>query len=163
MRVYQFRHIPKTQIFKLATSYFFAGEGEAFASSFFAGLAAGEAAALAEAAGEADAAGEAEASGEAAGEVAAAGADATGEGVGVEVSTGSATTVRPPVTPGKENNNANTMKVIAATMVAFSKGFCAPRGPNAVWLPAPPNAAATSPPFPDCNKITNTRNTQAST
>ena len=100
--------------------YFFAGaaEGEAFGSSFFAGLATGEAAALAEAVGEAS------------GEVVAAGADAVGAGVGV--ATGSPTIERPPVTPGKENPKANSMKAMAATIVAFSKGFCAPRGPKAV-------------------------------
>jgi hypothetical protein len=121
-RVFAIRHIARSK------RYFFSGaaDGEAFGASFCAGLAAGEAAALAEAAGEA------EASGEAAGEVAAAGAEAAGDGVGVGVSTGSPTTDRPPVTPGKENNNANSMKMIAATIVAFSNGFCAPRGPKAV-------------------------------
>jgi hypothetical protein len=126
-RVFAIRHIASSK------GYFFSGaaDGDAFGASFFgssfcAGLAAGEAAALAEAAGEA------EASGEAAGEVAAAGADAAGDGVGVGVSTGSPTTDRPPVTPGKENNSANSIKMIAATIVAFSNGFCAPRGPKAV-------------------------------
>lgn len=148
-----------TSPINLSNHYFFSGEaaGEAFGSSGLAAPAVGEADALD--AGEADAlaAGEADA----AGEVAAAGADAVGEGVGVAVSTGSPTTELPPVTPGKEKINANSIKMIAATMVAFSKGFCAPRGPKAVWLPAPPKAAATSPPFPDCNKITRIRKMQA--
>jgi hypothetical protein len=34
--------------------------------------------------------------------------------------------------PGMEKISANTIKIMAATTVAFSSGFCAPRGPNAV-------------------------------
>ncbi len=111
-----FRHVP-TNYTKLSKFYFFAGatEGEAFDSSFLvsvAGLAAGEV--------------------DAAGEVVAAGTEAAGEGVGVAVSIGSPTTERPPVTPGKEKSKANSINVMAAIIVAFSKGFCAPRGPKAV-------------------------------
>jgi len=62
--------------------------------------------------------------------------------------------------PGIEKISASIIKMIAATTVAFSSGFCAPRGPNAVWLPEPPNAAATSPPFPDCKSITRIRKMQ---
>jgi hypothetical protein len=115
-----FRHVP-TNYISLSKRYFFSGaaEGEAFGSSF-AGLAASEAA------------GNPDAAGEAAGEVATAGTDAMGEGVGVGVSTGSPTTERPPVTPGNEKINASSINKIAATIVAFSSGFCAPRGPKAV-------------------------------
>ncbi len=65
--------------------------------------------------------------------------------------------------PGSEKSSARNMKMIAAITVAFSSGFCAPRGPNAVWLPAPPKAAATSPPLPDCNRMTRIRNMQTRT
>ena len=34
--------------------------------------------------------------------------------------------------PGKEKSSAINIKIIAATTVAFSSGFCAPRGPKAV-------------------------------
>ncbi len=106
--------------------YFFAGEALALA----AGLAlVAPAFALAAALGEAEAAGETEVAGDA--EVAAA-AEADGEGVGVAVSTGAVTTERPPVIPGKEKIIANNIKMTAAVIVAFSKGFCAPRGPKAV-------------------------------
>ena len=140
----------------MSKSYFFAGEaaGEAFGASFFvssafAELAVGEAAVLA--AGEA-AAGAADG--------AAAGTEAAGEGVGAGASP---TTELPPERPGKEKIKANSINKTAATIVAFSSGFCAPRGPNAVWLPAPPKAAVTSPPLPDCSKITKIRKTQAKT
>ena len=91
-------------------------------------LAAGLAAALELALGttEAEAAGDA-AAGDAEGKVVAAGADA-----GVAVSTGSFTTELPPVTPGNEKIKASNIKITADAMVAFSNGFCAPRGPKAV-------------------------------
>ena len=158
-----FRHIPtnllsqitivwlRSMPLNLSKPYFFAGDaaGEAvvasfLASSFFAGLV------EALAAGEVDAAGEADA----------AAAGAVGGGVGTGASP---TTELPPLMPGNEKIKANNIKRTAATIVAFSSGFCAPRGPKAVWLPAPPNADATSPPFPDCNKITRIRKTQAKT
>jgi hypothetical protein len=125
-----------------------AGEGEVVAAGFAPafGLAAG----LAAAAGLALASGLAEAAGE--GEAASAG---VGEG-------GARTTEFVP-NPGSENNNARNIKIPAAMIVAFSSGFCAPRGPKAVWLPDPPKAAATSPPLPDCNRITNTRKMQTRT
>src|SRR6185437_5282171 len=34
-----------------------------------------------------------------------------------------------------------TMKITADQVVAFDKALAAPRGPKAVWLPMPPNAA----------------------
>jgi len=34
--------------------------------------------------------------------------------------------------PGREKRRAKTIKSIAAMIVAFSRGFCAPRGPKAV-------------------------------
>jgi hypothetical protein len=135
---------------------------------FFAGEAAGEALASGEglvdaapsfglSAGLADAAGDA--SRLALGAGAAAGFDA---GCGVADGEPSPTT-DPDPKPGSENNNARNIKIAAAMIVAFSSGFCAPRGPNAVWLPAPPNAAATSPPFPDCKRMTRIRKTQTKT
>ncbi len=127
-------------IFPELCRYFFgeaAGEGEAFVSDF--GLSVG----LAEAAGEAS--GEAEGAAAGAGDETGAGADPL-----------SRTTELVP-NPGNEKSSARNIKIAAATIVAFSSGFWAPRGPNAVWLPEPPNAAATSPPLPDCNRITRIR------
>ena len=94
-------------------------------------LAAGLAAALELALGAtaAEATGDA-AAGDAEGKVVAAGADAAG--AGVAVSTGSFTTELPPVTPGNEKIKASNIKITADAMVAFSNGFCAPRGPKAV-------------------------------
>jgi hypothetical protein len=46
------------------------------------------------------------------------------------------------------------MKTMAHHVVAFVRKVAAPRGPNAVWLPAPPNAPAKSAAEPLCNMIT---------
>jgi hypothetical protein len=138
VRVYQFRH----PSLKRTCNYF-----------------AGEAAGLGEASGLAAAAGEV--AGDAAGLAggAAAGAET---GVGVGVAEPSSTTEWVPI-PGSEKISARSIKSTAATTVAFSSGFWAPRGPNAVWLPDPPKAAATSPPFPDCKRTTRIRNRQTIT
>jgi hypothetical protein len=37
------------------------------------------------------------------------------------------------------------MNITADQVVAFESALAAPRGPNAVWLPCPPNAAEMSP------------------
>jgi len=47
-----------------------------------------------------------------------------------------------------------TMNITADQVVAFDKALAAPRGPNAVWLPMPPNAAAMSPLLPLCSNTT---------
>jgi len=47
-----------------------------------------------------------------------------------------------------------TMKMTADQVVALDNAEAAPRGPNAVWLPIPPKAAAMSPLFPLCNRTT---------
>jgi len=47
-----------------------------------------------------------------------------------------------------------TMNMTADQVVAFDKALAAPRGPNAVWLPIPPNAAAMSPLLPLCSRTT---------
>jgi hypothetical protein len=107
--------------------------------------------------------------GEAVGEAAPPGAglaDAAGEAPGLAVGEGcvvappSRTTELGELNPGKEKSSARNIKMSAATTVAFSSGFCAPRGPNAVWLPEPPKAAATSPPLPDCRRMTRIRKMQ---
>jgi hypothetical protein len=46
------------------------------------------------------------------------------------------------------------MKATADQVVALESALAAPRGPNAVWLPWPPNAAEISPLFPLCNNTT---------
>jgi hypothetical protein len=47
-----------------------------------------------------------------------------------------------------------TMNMTADQVVALDKALAAPRGPNAVWLPIPPNAAAMSPLLPLCSSTT---------
>jgi hypothetical protein len=85
---------------------------------------------------------------------------AVGEGDGCVGAAPSRTTELGPLNPGSEKSKARNMKIIAAMTVAFSRGFCAPRGPKAVWLPEPPKAAATSPPLPDCRSTTRIRKMQ---
>jgi hypothetical protein len=53
-----------------------------------------------------------------------------------------------------------TIKMIADHVVAFERAVAAPRGPNAVWLPMPPKAAAISPLWPLCSSTTMMRNAQ---
>src|SRR5581483_1322625 len=55
------------------------------------------------------------------------------------------------------------MKITADHVVAFDRAVAAPRGPNAVWLPMPPKAAAISPLFPLCRSTTTMRNRQTKT
>ena len=58
---------------------------------------------------------------------------ATGDGEGLLVPPSlSLTTELGALYPGIEKISASIIKMIAATTVAFSSGFCAPRGPNAV-------------------------------
>ena len=56
-----------------------------------------------------------------------------------------------------------TIKIIADHVVAFVKAVAAPRGPNAVWLPWPPKAAAKSPLLPLWSNTTAIRNRQTIT
>jgi len=53
-----------------------------------------------------------------------------------------------------------TMKMMADHVVALDRAVAAPRGPKAVWLPMPPNAAAMSPLFPLCSNTTTIRKKQ---
>ena len=53
-----------------------------------------------------------------------------------------------------------TMNSTAAQVVALLKIVVAPRGPKAVWLPAPPKAAAMSALCPLCNRTTMMMNRQ---
>src|ERR1700676_2704656 len=47
-----------------------------------------------------------------------------------------------------------SMNMIAHHVVAFERNVAAPRGPNAVWLPAPPKAPARSAASPLCSSTT---------
>lgn len=125
-----------------SSPYFLAGEADGEAAGL-ASLASDEAAGLAEALG--DASGLALADGDAAGEAAGLGAV-----IGCEAGALSPTTELTP-NPGIENISARNMKIPARIAVAFSRGFCGPRGPNADCAPPPPKAPATSPPLPDCS------------
>src|ERR1700693_3101161 len=49
-----------------------------------------------------------------------------------------------------------TMNMMAHQVVALERNVAAPRGPNAVWLPAPPNAPARSAALPLCSNTTMT-------
>ena len=53
-----------------------------------------------------------------------------------------------------------TIKMMADHVVALERTVAAPRGPNAVWLPMPPKAAAISPLLPLCSRTTMMRNKQ---
>jgi hypothetical protein len=48
------------------------------------------------------------------------------------------------------------MNTMAHHVVARERNVAAPRGPKAVWLPAPPNAPARSAAFPLCSMMTTT-------
>jgi hypothetical protein len=69
--------------------------------------------------------------GEAAGATEAAG-DACGAGAGVGSGAVDCKTERVPVTPGRDNVSAISMKAAAAPMVTFDKILAVPRGPKAV-------------------------------
>src|SRR6516164_10795803 len=55
---------------------------------------------------------------------------------------------------------AHTMNITAHQVVAWESTEAAPRGPNAVWLPAPPKAPARSAALPLCSSTTTTRTRQ---
>jgi hypothetical protein len=55
------------------------------------------------------------------------------------------------------------IKTIAHHVVARERNVAAPRGPNAVWLPAPPKAPAKSAAFPLCSMMTITSTKHTST
>src|SRR6266850_4079008 len=59
--------------------------------------------------------------------------------------------------------SAQTMNITAHHVVARESTVAAPRGPNAVWLPAPPKAPAMSAALPLCNSTTMIRNKQFTT
>ena len=56
-----------------------------------------------------------------------------------------------------------SMETMAHHVVAFDRKVAAPRGPKAVWLPAPPNAPARSAALPLCSIITKTSTKQTRT
>ena len=56
-----------------------------------------------------------------------------------------------------------TMKMMADQVVARESAVAAPRGPNAVWLPMPPKAAAMSPLLPLCKSTTMIKKKQTTT
>ena len=56
-----------------------------------------------------------------------------------------------------------SMKMIAHQVVTLESKVAVPRGPNAVWLPAPPKVAAISALLPCCNSTTMIRTAHTST
>jgi hypothetical protein len=53
-----------------------------------------------------------------------------------------------------ESDSDVSMKTITATVVARESADAAPRGPNVLWLPVPPNAPAKSALLPLCSRTT---------
>jgi len=53
-----------------------------------------------------------------------------------------------------------SMNMIAHQVVALERNVAAPRGPKAVWLPAPPNAPARSAASPLCSMMTTIKSPQ---
>jgi hypothetical protein len=53
-----------------------------------------------------------------------------------------------------------SINMIAHHVVALERNVAAPRGPNAVWLPAPPKAPAKSAASPLCSMITTIKSPQ---
>src|SRR5579864_596426 len=53
-----------------------------------------------------------------------------------------------------------SMNMMAHHVVALERNVAAPRGPNAVWLPAPPNAPARSAASPLCSMMTTIKSPQ---
>ena len=68
--------------------------------------------------------------------------------------------VLPPREAAMESVIDVSMKMMADQVVAFDSAVAAPRGPKAVWLPMPPNAAAMSPLLPLCSSTTMIRKKQ---
>src|SRR5579864_1422268 len=56
-----------------------------------------------------------------------------------------------------------SMNMMAHHVVALERNVAAPRGPNAVWLPAPPKAPARSAASPLCSMITMIKSPQMTT
>src|ERR1700677_4315027 len=54
----------------------------------------------------------------------------------------------------KDSVSEVIMKTTPHQVVARERNVAAPRGPNAVWLPAPPNAPARSAALPLCSMMT---------
>src|SRR5206468_10958908 len=72
----------------------------------------------------------------------------------------------PPSTPlsvCSTSASAQTMNITAHQVVARESTVAAPRGPKAVWLPAPPKAPAMSAALPLCSNTTMIRNRQFTT
>jgi hypothetical protein len=67
---------------------------------------------------------------------------------------------RKAITPRESDVTINKM---ADQVVARESAVAAPRGPNAVWLPCPLNAAAISDPFPLWSRTTMIKNKQTTT
>src|SRR6202011_2150058 len=91
-----------------------------------------------------------------------AGVTGAGAGVGAVLGVGFDTFSRtelPPTVPRPRSTfttiaSAQTMNMIAHHVVACERIVAAPRGPKAVWLPAPPNAPARSAALPLCSSTT---------
>ena len=99
------------------------------------------------------------------------GVGVTGAGAGTVFGAGFDTfskTELPPTVPRPRSTlttivSAQTMNMIAHHVVAWERIVAAPRGPNAVWLPAPPNAPARSAALPLCSSTTMISTRQLST
>ncbi len=89
-----------------------------------------------------------------------AGVRGAGFGAGFENFSSTEPPCSTPLSVCSTSASAQTMNITAHHVVARESTVAAPRGPNAVWLPAPPNAPAMSAAFPLCSSTTMIRNRQ---
>ena len=89
-----------------------------------------------------------------------AGVTGAGFGAGFENFSSTEPPCSTPLSVCSTSASAQTMNITAHHVVARESTVAAPRGPNAVWLPAPPNAPAMSAAFPLCSSTTMIRNRQ---
>src|SRR6267142_609360 len=83
-----------------------------------------------------------------------AGTEATGFGAGCETFCRIELPCPTALSLRSTNAMAQSMNMMAHHVVAFERTLAAPRGPKAVWLPAPPNAPAKSAALPLCSSTT---------
>src|SRR5229473_309209 len=92
--------------------------------------------------------------------VAVCGVAGTGLGTGLETCCRTDPPCSTPLSVRRTRAIAHTMNMMAHQVVALDKIVAAPRGPKAVWLPAPPKAPAISAALPLCSSTTMIRNKQ---
>jgi len=89
-----------------------------------------------------------------------AGATGAGFGAGFENFSSTEPPCSTPLSVCRTSSSAQTINITAHQVVARESTLAAPRGPKAVWLPAPPKAPAMSAALPLCSSTTTMRNKQ---